>query len=146
MHKENTQKMLLKAEDDYRKIMDNQKKAEMEDDTQQQIEENIKKLNSNDFFDKDLAGNVFKSRNKISLEYLRNVTIKYMEATAVGNELECKILEKVIFSILEVTEDQIKSLEDKRLQSYYYFNLWYNAKAYITSSIYGQEEERKESE
>lgn len=74
---------------------------------------------------------------KINLEYLKNVTLKYLEAIAIGNEFQTKILENVIFSVLGVTISEKSFLDDKRNKGSFYYNLWYNAKAYLTSKIYG---------
>ena len=76
---------------------------------------------------------------KINMEYLKNIILKYLEALAIGNEFESKILENVIFTVLNVSKNEIKNLEEKRITSSFYYNLWYNAKAYLTSKIYGEQ-------
>ena len=53
-------------------------------------------------------------------------------------EFESKILENVIFTVLNVSKNEIKNLEEKRITSSFYYNLWYNAKAFLTSKIYGE--------
>ena len=73
------------------------------------------------------------------MEYLKNIILKYLEALAIGNEFESKILENVIFTVLNVSKNEIKNLEEKRITSSFYYNLWYNAKAYLTSKIYGEQ-------
>ena len=76
---------------------------------------------------------------KINMEYLKNIILKYLEALAIGNEFESKILENVIFTVLNVSKNEIKNLEEKRITSSFYYNSWYNAKAYLTSKIYGEQ-------
>ena len=91
----------------------------------------------------------FDVNKRISKEYLKNVLLKYLEAIAIGNEFETKILENVLFTVLQVSKNEIKYLEDKRITSSFYYNLWYNAKSFLTSKIYGEngtEEEMKVSE
>ena len=82
---------------------------------------------------------------KVNMEYLKNITLKYLEALAIGNEFESKILENVIFTVLNVSKNEIKYLEEKRITSSFYYNLWYNAKAFLTSKIYGEQNEQIES-
>jgi hypothetical protein len=74
---------------------------------------------------------------KINLEYLKNVLIKYLEAFAIGNEFQIKILENVIFTILNVSNIEKQKLEEKRTRSSFYYNLWYNAKEFLSAKIYG---------
>ncbi len=71
------------------------------------------------------------------LEYLKNVLLKYLEAIALGNEFQIKLLENVIFTILRVSPIEKELLEEKRIKSSFYYNLWYNAKSYIAGRIYG---------
>ena len=80
----------------------------------------------------------FDVNKKISKEYLKNVLLKYLEAIAIGNEFETKILENVLFTVLDVSQNEIKYLENKRITSSFYYHLWYNAKTYLASKIYGQ--------
>lgn len=75
--------------------------------------------------------------HRISIEYLKNVLLKYLEAIAIGNEFQIKILENVIFSILRIPNSERIKLEEKRNRSSFYLNLWYNAKAYLAQKIYG---------
>lgn len=75
--------------------------------------------------------------HRVSVEYLKNVLLKYLEAIAIGNEFQIKILENVIFSILRIPNSERLKLEDKRNRSSFYLNLWYNAKAYLAAKIYG---------
>ncbi len=79
----------------------------------------------------------YSKSQKVNMEYLKNITLKYLEALAIGNEFESKILENVIFTVLNVSKNEIKNLEEKRITSSFYYNLWYNAKAFLTSKIYG---------
>jgi hypothetical protein len=76
---------------------------------------------------------------KINIEYLKNVLLKYLEAIAIGNEFQIKILENVIFTVLSVTKKEKANLEEKRQHSSFYYNLWYNAKAFLAAKIYGEE-------
>ena len=82
----------------------------------------------------------------ISKEYLKNVLLKYLEAIAIGNEFETKILENVLFTVLDVSQNEIKYLENKRITSSFYYHLWYNAKSYLASKIYGQSQPTIEEE
>ena len=75
---------------------------------------------------------------KINNEYLKNVLMKYLEAMAIGNEFQTKILENVIFTILKVSSNEKKKLEEKRATSSFYYNLWFNAKAFLSARIYGE--------
>ena len=70
-------------------------------------------------------------------EYLKNVFIKYLESLTIGDQLQIKILENVIFTVLNVSKDEKKYIEEKRLRSSFYYYIWYNAKSYISSKIYG---------
>jgi hypothetical protein len=74
---------------------------------------------------------------RINSEYLKNVLLKYLEAIAIGNEFQIKILENVLFTILTVNKKEINKLEEKRQKSSFYYNLWYNAKAFLAARIYG---------
>jgi hypothetical protein len=76
-------------------------------------------------------------QQKVSIEYLKNVLIKYLEAISIGNEFQIKILENVLFTILNVSHDEKDKLEEKRMRSSFYYNLWYNAKAFLSAKIYG---------
>jgi hypothetical protein len=78
---------------------------------------------------------------KINIEYLKNVLLKYLEAIAIGNEFQIKILENVIFTVLSVTKKEKAGLEEKRARSSFYYNLWYNAKSFLAAKIYGEEAE-----
>ena len=88
-------------------------------------------INKNEFRNFDI-------NKKISKEYLKNVLLKYLEAIAIGNEFETKILENVLFTVLDVSQNEIKYLENKRITSSFYYHLWYNAKSFLASKIYGQ--------
>ena len=88
-------------------------------------------INKNEFRNFDI-------NKKISKEYLKNVLLKYLEAIAIGNEFETKILENVLFTVLDVSPNEIKYLENKRITSSFYYHLWYNAKSFLASKIYGQ--------
>jgi hypothetical protein len=73
---------------------------------------------------------------KVSIEYLKNILLKYLEAMSIGNEFQCKILENVIFTMLNVNETEKLKLEERRQRSSFYYNLWYNAKAFLSAKIY----------
>ena len=88
----------------------------------------------------------FDVNKKISKEYLKNVLLKYLEAIAIGNEFETKILENVLFTVLDVSQNEIKFLENKRITSSFYYHLWYNAKSFLASKIYGQSQPTIEEE
>ena len=88
----------------------------------------------------------FDVNKKISKEYLKNVLLKYLEAIAIGNEFETKILENVLFTVLDVSQNEIKYLENKRITSSFYYHLWYNAKSFLASKIYGQSQPTVEEE
>lgn len=75
------------------------------------------------------------SNNK--LEYLKNVLMKYLEAIAYGDQFQIRILENVMFSVLNVSKIEKFSLDDKRARSSFYYSIWYNTKNYISSKIYG---------
>ena len=47
------------------------------------------------------------------------------------------MLENVLFTVLQVPKSEIDYLEDKRITSSFYYNLWYNAKSFLASKIYG---------
>ena len=88
----------------------------------------------------------FDVNKKISKEYLKNVLLKYLEAIAIGNEFETKILENVLFTVLDVSQNEIKYLENKRITSSFYYHLWYNAKSFLASKLYGQSQPTIEEE
>ena len=96
-------------------------------------------INKNEFRNFDI-------NKKISKEYLKNVLLKYLEAIAIGNEFETKILENVLFTVLDVSQNEIKYLENKRITSSFYYHLWYNAKSYLASKIYGKSQPTVEEE
>jgi len=73
----------------------------------------------------------------VSIEYLKNVLLKYLDAMAIGNEFQTKVLENVIFAVLNIPNQEKVKLEEKRSRSYFYYNLWYNAKAFVSARIYG---------
>ena len=83
--------------------------------------------------------------HRVSVEYLKNILLKYLEAIAIGNEFQIKILENVIFSILKIPNNERLKLEDKRNRSSFYFNLWHNAKSYLAAKIYGNQNDFSEN-
>jgi len=85
------------------------------------------------------------SENKINIEYLKNVFLKYLEAITIGNEFQSKLLENVLFTILRVPKSEKDSLEEKRARSSFYYNLWYNAKAFLSSKFYGNSDSQLEN-
>lgn len=78
------------------------------------------------------------STDTSKIEYLKNIILKYLEAVAMGNEFQTKILENVIFEVLKVSKLEKAVLDDKRQKSSFYYSWWYNAKSYLSSKIYGQ--------
>jgi hypothetical protein len=100
---------------------------------------NIKQtLNSiNNIYKNDPLSSHTDEHGRVNLEYLKNVLIKYLEAIAIGNEFQIKILENVIFTVLNISNDERIKLEEKRARSSFYYNLWYNAKAFLSARIYG---------
>ena len=88
----------------------------------------------------------FDVNQRVSKEYLKNVLLKYLEAIAIGNEFETKILENVLFTVLQVSKNEMNYLEDKRITSSFYYHLWYNAKSFLSSKIYGEKKEITEEE
>ena len=156
-YKEKSHKVLLSNENNYKKVFKEYEKVKKE--LSQLL---IKYNNDNNSNNKDnnniqekkmpnlpniqpasvgIDRNNFKNfdvNKRISKEYLKNVLLKYLEAIAIGNEFETKILENVLFTVLQVSKNEIKYLEDKRITSSFYYNLWYNAKAFLSSKIYGE--------
>lgn len=74
---------------------------------------------------------------KSKIEYIKNIIMKYLETIATGNDFQTKILENVLFSVLNVSKNEVILLEEKRMKSSYYFSWLYNAKSYISSKLYG---------
>ncbi len=89
---------------------------------------------------------VAEDTQKINYEYMKNIILKYLDATAVGNEFQIKILESVIFSMLKIPDSEKNKLEEKRLRSSFYYNLWYNARDFLSSKIYGSSTGRETGE
>ena len=69
---------------------------------------------------KDLKN--FDINQRVIKEYLKNALLKYLGMIIFGNEFD-KILEIVLFARLQVSEIEIKYLDDKRIISSFYFNL-----------------------
>ena len=152
-YKEKSHKALLINENNYNKVFKEYEKVKKElsqlldkyntDNSQSNI--NGKKIINN--FHNIQPASVGINRNelknfdvnkKISKEYLKNVLLKYLEAIAIGNEFETKILENVLFTVLDVSKKEIQYLENKRITSSFYYHLWYNAKSFLSSKIYGE--------
>jgi hypothetical protein len=154
-YKEKSHKVLLSNENNYKKVFKEYEKVKKE------LSQLLVKYNNNDNSSNNnilqekkipnlpniqpasvgIDKNNFKNFDvykRISKEYLKNVLLKYLEAIAIGNEFETKILENVLFTVLQVSKNEIKCLEDKRITSSFYYNLWYNAKAFLSSKIYGE--------
>ncbi len=55
-------------------------------------------------------------------------------------------MENVLFTILNVPRAERDALEEKRARSYFYYNLWYNAKAFLSSRLYGSTSELENTE
>jgi len=156
-YKEKTHKIFLSNEANYNKILQEHENLKKElsqllskhkdDKVNSNYNNNNNKQNRPDIKAPSVGINLnFDVNKKVNREYLKNVLLKYLEAIAIGNEFETKILENVIFTCLEVSNNEKKYLEEKRNTSSFYYNLWYNAKAFLTSKIYGndvQDEEEK---
>lgn len=111
--------------------------SNLNNDNKNKNNNNYKKINDHyDDLNPDFKISEINS-HRVSVEYLKNVLLKYLEAIAIGNEFQIKILENVIFSILKIPNSERLLLEDKRKRSSFYLNLWYNAKAYLAAKIYG---------
>ena len=153
-YKEKSHKVLLSNENNYKKVFKEYEKVKKELSQLLVKYNNDNSSNNNNIQEKKMPNlpniqpasvgidrNNFKNfdvNKRISKEYLKNVLLKYLEAIAIGNEFETKILENVLFTVLEVSKNEIKCLEDKRITSSFYYNLWYNAKAFLSSKIYGE--------
>ena len=53
-----------------------------------------------------------------SRAYLKNVLMKYLEYQANGQEKESMTMEKVLFTVLKVQEQDVSTLQEARLKSY----------------------------
>ena len=151
-YKAKSHKTLLINENNYNKVFKEYEKVKKElsqlldkynnDNSHINIkEQNIPNIHNIQPASVGINRNEFKNfdvNKKISKEYLKNVLLKYLEAIAIGNEFETKILENVLFTVLDVSQNEIKYLENKRITSSFYYHLWYNAKTYLASKIYGQ--------
>ena len=152
-YKEKSHKALLINENNYNKVFKEYEKVKKElsqlldkyNTDNSQSNTNGKKIINN--FHNIQPASVGINRNelknfdvnkKISKEYLKNVLLKYLEAIAIGNEFETKILENVLFTVLDVSKKEIQYLENKRITSSFYYHLWYNAKSFLSSKIYGE--------
>ena len=157
-YKEKSHKVLLSNENNYKKVFKEYEKVKKEL-SQLLVKYNNDNSNNNNIIQEKKMPNLpniqpasvgidrnnfknFDVNKRISKEYLKNVLLKYLEAIAIGNEFETKILENVLFTVLQVSKNEIKCLEDKRITSSFYYNLWYNAKAFLSSKIYGEDGEK----
>ena len=50
-------------------------------------------------------------------DYVRNILLKYLEYMACGEEKEALTLEKVLFTVLEATPENLASLEKARIKN-----------------------------
>ena len=155
-YKAKSHKTLLINENNYNKVFKEYEKVKKElsqlldkynnDNSHINIkEQNIPNIHNIQPASVGINRNEFKNfdvNKKISKEYLKNVLLKYLEAIAIGNEFETKILENVLFTVLDVSQNEIKYLENKRITSSFYYHLWYNAKTYLASKIYGQSKDK----
>ena len=155
-YKAKSHKTLLINENNYNKVFKEYEKVKKElsqlldkynnDNSHINIkEQNIPNIHNIQPASVGINRNEFKNfdvNKKISKEYLKNVLLKYLEAIAIGNEFETKILENVLFTVLDVSQNEIKYLENKRITSSFYYHLWYNAKTYLASKIYGQNKDK----
>ena len=151
-YKEKSHRILLENETNYNKIL-NEHQTLKKELSQLLTKHNQSKRNDNNnniirddklkapsvVIGKDIVK--FDIKEKISNEYLKNVLLKYLEAIAIGNEFQTKILENVIFTVLNVSGNEKKKLEEKRYTSSFYYNLWFNAKAFLSARIYGEEQQ-----
>ena len=153
-YKEKSHRILLENETNYNKIL-NEHQTLKKELSQLLTKHNQSKRNDNNNTirdDKLKAPSVvigkdivkFDIKEKISNEYLKNVLLKYLEAIAIGNEFQTKILENVIFTVLNVSGSEKKKLEEKRYTSSFYYNLWFNAKAFLSARIYGEEQQEED--
>ena len=153
-YKDKSHRILLENETNYNKIL-NEHQTLKKELSQLLTKHNQSKRNDNNNIirdDKLKAPSVvigkdivkFDIKEKISNEYLKNVLLKYLEAIAIGNEFQTKILENVIFTVLNVSGNEKKKLEEKRYTSSFYYNLWFNAKAFLSARIYGEEQQEED--
>lgn len=160
-HKEKSYKVLVSNEENYKKILteNNEIKAEIvklrSEMSAKELQEQTEKMENNsnssfikpNSFSSSLSLKKYNNLNpnfnlteidgqKVSIEYLKNILLKYLEAMSIGNEFQCKILENVLFTMLNVNESEKANLEERRQRSSFYYNLWYNAKAFLSAKIY----------
>jgi hypothetical protein len=154
-YKDKSHRILLENETNYNKIL-NEHQTLKKELSQLLTKHNQSKRNDNNnniirddklkapsvVIGKDIVK--FDIKEKISNEYLKNVLLKYLEAIAIGNEFQTKILENVIFTVLNVSGNEKKKLEEKRYTSSFYYNLWFNAKAFLSARIYGEEQQEED--
>ena len=158
-YKAKSNKVLLTNENNYNKVFKEYEKVKKElsqlllkhsnDNSNLNKEKNMQNFNNIQPPSVGIDRKNFKNfdvNQKISKEYLKNVLLKYLEAIAIGNEFETKILENVLFTVLQVSKNEINYLEDKRISSSFYYHLWYNAKTFLSSKIYGEKKEELEDE
>ena len=158
-YKVKSNKVLLTNENNYNKVFKEYERVKKElsqlllkhnnDNSNHNNEKNMQNFNNIQPPSVGIDRKNFKNfdvNQKISKEYLKNVLLKYLEAIAIGNEFETKILENVLFTVLQVSKNEINYLEDKRISSSFYYHLWYNAKAFLSSKIYGEKKEELEDE
>ena len=50
----------------------------------------------------------------VDFDYLRNIVIKYLEYIATGEEKEATTLEKVLFTVLNVSPKELENLQKAR--------------------------------
>lgn len=60
-----------------------------------------------------------RSRENINMEYLKNITVKYMECVEAGNYKEASTLSTVIYTVLQFSEEEV-DLVNKAKDSYSY--------------------------
>lgn len=56
-------------------------------------------------------------KETLNIDYVKNVFVKYLEYQANSNEKEAMTMEKVLFTVLKLTEQDIKSVERARYKS-----------------------------
>lgn len=69
-------------------------------------------------FDKQQASNQFSQIDITSRAYIKNVLLKYFEYQAEGLEKEMLMMEKVLFTVLQIQPNELQFLKDVRVKSY----------------------------
>ena len=119
------QEMLINKDQEIKKWKINAGKSEEE--VKNESNENNSGIESDSSSDDEFGekkktrgpSNSFSSQiDNTSRAYIKNVLLKYLEYQALAQEKEQLIMEKVLFTVLKVHENEIKILEDARVRSY----------------------------